>query len=306
MKQPSISLRSNMKHKMQRFILINLFCIFSFWHIGECSAECNMNNSENQVIADKLTYPCTQGKSWPANAISDVTLAEIHTEIDDYKLYCSAPEGYTIKLVKQPNVDDVGFYIYRIVCDMSATGAISPNNQNEIIRIPFTIKGTNSFRGKPDETSIKNRVSLQRFSAPYPNSTALLQNWYLSEYQIDDNQSTMVCKDRFTHDAKKSILKVYNLNESPLRIIYKNIDKNSPSIKTLTTSCNTNLPGWIKGNDIPLQNNLEGPYLVYPKESKDFGCAIFFLNNNKMIAIKTEYDDHGYLLKVHRYTFLAQ
>lgn len=277
-----------------------LFCFLS------CSRDCDCHvvdipeNNGTSITDKNQVYITLFGNSWPANAISDITLGEIHSEIPDFKLYCSAPDGYSIKLVKLNKLDEVDFYIYRIVCDMSAIDDVSPNNKNDMIRIPFTLTGTTTSAGKPSVQEYKEELGIQRFYIPESNSSALLRNWYLAQYQINENYDLLCCTDRFTHDVKETKTETYSPDDSPLYIYY-----NKGNGQELTTSCSKNLPGWIKGENKTLLNHFEGTFLTYTEETNDFGCSVYFINNSRMLVCKPEYSTTGKLLRVHRYTLVA-
>ncbi len=266
--------------------------------------------SEPSTNENSLTYKFSKSYSWAAAEFTDVTLVEIHSDVEDYKLSYEAPQGYRLYLKKEQQKDRVGFTVYRIVCDMDPVTAVTENNKNEIVEIEYSISGNGYRDGKPAIIKYEDDVEFQRFDCPKADLSALYKGWYLAEHDVKDNSDWVEFQTKYKFSEIKKEPIEYSETFSPLTISSEAEYYNKDGVWTLhhllSSSCNTELPGWKKNNDVEMGDSLiDNGRFGISGEPRDFGCAVYFVNGNMLRCMKGEYSN-GELVRIHYYKFIPR
>ena len=269
--------------------------------------EPNAKPEDPTTSANSLTYQFAKSNTWSSVAYKDVTLVEIHSDVEDYSLTYSAPKGYRLRLDKESIKGGAGFTVYRIVCDMDAVNIITPNNENEKVTIDYTITGNGYRDGKKAQISYDDSYSLQRYYQPEQNPKMLYNGWYLSEYRIQENYNWIEFETKYKYSEIKKEPVQFSEGKSPINLGYEILKEteggNTHILYNLILTCTLDLPGWFECTQYIVSGDLMDSRFIFSSHPSDFGCSVFFINENKMLCMKGVYDVNGNLQRTIYYTF---
>lgn len=267
--------------------------------IVSCSKDDDEPNSD--ATSGIANIMAAANDEWSSQFYLGAKLFEIHSDVPNYQLICSAPEGYQVELVKMDQTDSRGLYVYYVEVDMDAIQATTSTNQCDTIKIPFTLKGSVTKNKTRYDVSAKPTLTIIRYLCPEVSDSTLVKDWTL----IHDN--SIVFSDWISFNPEGDMAKydfgpdtTFQTDNSPLHIFAEQ-NAEGDSSYLFYTNTSANLPGWLQSTDdvhLPLSLS-EGLW----KTGANPEPAVYYVSDTLIRCMSIEYNEDGDMVAVHRYTF---